>query len=218
MMGGRPTISQDTPDPVQPVNPFAENEQYQALMEYQKSMRRTRINALMQSLMEAMQPIKNNGIAWESYAPRLRTLVVLKITELTRWNSRCNVCVSPGWAWALAVNDQWAWVCLAGFRKSHRDNRRVLWVDLVSSLCQFRVVDTISINRCHSHNINHIKTLISNKDRNRKQYGGYGMGQQMGGYGNYGGMQNPYQPQQYGNPNNFMGYQQPQQQSIINQQ
>ena len=34
-------------------------------------------------------------------------------------------------------------------------------------------------------------------------YGGY---QQPSGYGNYGGMQNPYQPQQMGNTNNFAGY------------
>jgi hypothetical protein len=41
-----------------------------------------------------------------------------------------------------------------------------------------------------------------------QQFGGYGMGQQMGGYGGYGGMQNPYQPQQMGsyNQNNSMGY------------
>jgi len=44
-----------------------------------------------------------------------------------------------------------------------------------------------------------------------QQYGGYGMGQQMGGFGGYGGMSNPYQPQQYGNQNNSMGYQSPQQ-------
>jgi hypothetical protein len=37
------------------------------------------------------------------------------------------------------------------------------------------------------------------------------MGQQMGGFGGYGGMSNPYQPQQYGNQNNSMGYQSPQQ-------
>jgi len=37
-----------------------------------------------------------------------------------------------------------------------------------------------------------------------QQFGGYGMGQQMGGYGSYGQMPNPYQPQQMGyNPNNF---------------
>jgi len=41
-----------------------------------------------------------------------------------------------------------------------------------------------------------------------QQFGGYGMGQSMGGYGGYGGMSNPYQPQQMGsyNPNNSMGY------------
>ena len=41
-----------------------------------------------------------------------------------------------------------------------------------------------------------------------QQFGGYSMGQQMGGYGGYGGMSNPYQPQQMGsyNPNNSMGY------------
>ncbi len=31
-----------------------------------------------------------------------------------------------------------------------------------------------------------------------QQFGGYGMGQSMGGYGGYGGMSNPYQPQQFG--------------------
>jgi hypothetical protein len=31
-----------------------------------------------------------------------------------------------------------------------------------------------------------------------QQYGGYGMGQSQGGFGGYGGMSNPYQPQQYG--------------------
>jgi hypothetical protein len=37
-----------------------------------------------------------------------------------------------------------------------------------------------------------------------QQYGGYGMGQSQGGFGGYGGMSNPYQPQQYGNQNNYM--------------
>jgi len=41
----------------------------------------------------------------------------------------------------------------------------------------------------------------------QQQQGGYGSYQQPSGYGNYGGMQNPYQPQQFGyNPNNSMGY------------
>ncbi len=34
-----------------------------------------------------------------------------------------------------------------------------------------------------------------------QQFGGYGMGQSMGGYGGYGGMSNPYQPQQFGQQN-----------------
>lgn len=43
-----------------------------------------------------------------------------------------------------------------------------------------------------------------------QQFGGYGMGQQMGGYGSYGQMPNPYQPQQFGyNTNNSMNYAQP---------
>tara|TARA_R110002020_G_scaffold301794_2_gene517204 strand:- start:223 stop:936 length:714 start_codon:yes stop_codon:yes gene_type:complete len=46
-----------------------------------------------------------------------------------------------------------------------------------------------------------------------QQFSGYGMGQQMGGYGSYGQMPNPYQPRQFGNnPNNSMNYAQPQQQ------
>lgn len=40
----------------------------------------------------------------------------------------------------------------------------------------------------------------------QQQQGGYGSYQQPSGYGNYGGMQNPYQPQQMGNTNNFAGY------------
>ena len=36
-----------------------------------------------------------------------------------------------------------------------------------------------------------------------QQFGGYGMGQNMGGYGGYGGMSNPYQPQQYGAQNQY---------------
>jgi hypothetical protein len=43
-----------------------------------------------------------------------------------------------------------------------------------------------------------------------QQFGGYGMGQQMGGYGGYGQMPNPYQPQQMGyNTNNYSNYAQP---------
>ena len=43
-----------------------------------------------------------------------------------------------------------------------------------------------------------------------QQFGGYGMGQQMGGYGSYGQMPNPYQPQQMGyNTNNYSNYAQP---------
>ena len=40
-----------------------------------------------------------------------------------------------------------------------------------------------------------------------QQYGGYGMGQSQGGFGGYGGMSNPYQPQQQGQQQQ---YQQPQ--------
>ncbi len=44
-----------------------------------------------------------------------------------------------------------------------------------------------------------------------QQFGGYGMGQSMGGYGGYGGMSNPYQPQQFGQqsmsqPQQFASY------------
>ena len=40
-----------------------------------------------------------------------------------------------------------------------------------------------------------------------QQFGGYNQYQQMGGYGSFGGMPNPYQPQQMGyNQNNYSGY------------
>jgi len=45
-----------------------------------------------------------------------------------------------------------------------------------------------------------------------QQYGGYGMGQSQGGFGGYGGMSNPYQPQQQGQqqqPQRSQGYPQP---------
>ena len=47
-----------------------------------------------------------------------------------------------------------------------------------------------------------------------QQYGGYGMSQNYGGQGGYSPMQNQYQPQQYGNSNNFSGYGQQQAQQF----
>jgi hypothetical protein len=51
-----------------------------------------------------------------------------------------------------------------------------------------------------------ISGAYADPNRLNLQQGGYGSYQQPSGYGNYGGMQNPYQPQQMGNTNNFAGY------------
>jgi len=61
-------------------------------------------------------------------------------------------------------------------------------------------------NQLYDANMRPIAGAYADPNRPNLQQGGYGSYQQPSGYGNYGGMQNPYQPQQMGNTNNFAGY------------
>lgn len=64
----------------------------------------------------------------------------------------------------------------------------------------------LSPNQIYDANMRPISGAYADPNRLNLQQGGYGSYQQPSGYGNYGGMQNPYQPQQMGNTNNFAGY------------
>lgn len=184
------SLSQGTPDPMpmdlsrpaqlrparpEPVNPFAENEQYQALMEYQKSM------APSQEQQDRLSELRT---AFEGTA-------ATRITVFSRWNSRCNVCVSNlEWEWVLVVCARLEWECLAGFRNNPSA--------ILTSRCPSRVADITNLTesrcssqtlcssltrttmgvmvcsrprssniKCRSHNISRIKTRISRLNRSR---------------------------------------------------
>ena len=182
------SLSQGTPDPMpmdlsrpaqlrparpEPVNPFAENEQYQALMEYQKSMAPSQEQ--QDRLKELSTAFENTG-GYKDY----------RIQQMEQQMQRMQ---QPRMGMGLGGMRPMGMQPYQGFGRPQFPMQQQ----------PMRQFGAMGYNQPQPY---------QQQRPQPQQYGGYGMGQQMGGYGGYGGMQNPYQPQQMGsyNPNNSMGY------------
>jgi len=202
------SLSQDTPDPVsfpqgptasrpaqvlaQPANPFEGNEQYQALMEYQKSMAPSQEQ--QDRLGELRTAFEGTG-GYKDY----------RINQMEQQMQRMQQMRQPRMGMGLGGMRPMGMQPYQGFGRPQFPMQQ-------QPMRQFGAMGYNQPQPYQQQQYGMMGGYQQNPYQQMRpqpqQFGGYGMGQQMGGYGGYGGMQNPYQPQQMGsyNPNNSMGY------------
>jgi hypothetical protein len=174
--------------PQQPTNPFEGNEQYQALMDFQKTLmpseeQRTR-------LQELQSAFEGSG-AYKDY--RINQLQ----NQLQRRQMR-NPMMGMGLGGMRPM----------GMEPYQQFGRRPMPMQMpmqrpMPMQQPMRQFGAMGYNQPQQQYMNPYQQMRPQP----QQFGGYGMGQQMGGYGSFGGMPNPYQPQQMGyNQNNYSGY------------
>lgn len=191
-----------------PVNPFADNEQYQALMEYQKSMLPNEDQrAQMQALMEAIQPSQEQRDRLGELRSEFENTGGFKDYRINQMEQQMQRMRQPRMNMGLGSQRPMGMGMFGGFPQVPQRQPQGIMGGFGQQPAYQQPYQQMPQPQYQPY-----QNPYQQQRPQPQQYGGYGMGQQMGGYGNYGGMQNPYQPQQYGNPNNFMGYQQPQQQ------
>lgn len=183
--------------PARPANPFEGNEQYQALMEFQQSLAPSQEQ--QQRLQELQSAFEGTG-AYKDY----------RINQLqNQLQQRQNPMMGMGLGSMRPMGMQ----PYQGFGRPQFP----MQMPMQQPMRQFDMgYNQIGYNQIGYNQPQPMQQPMmggygmSPYQQMRpqpQQFGGYGMGQQMGGYGGYGGMSNPYQPQQFGyNPNNFMGY------------
>ena len=176
--------------PQQPTNPFEGNEQYQALMEFQKTLmpseeQRTR-------LQELQSAFEGSG-AYKDY----------QINQLqNQLRQRRNPMMSMGLGGMRPM----------GMEPYQQFGRRPMPMQSPMPVPrggynQYNRVPMQQPNVMQNQYQQQYMNPYQQMRPQPQQFGGYGMGQQMGGYGSFGGMPNPYQPQQMGyNMNNYSGY------------
>lgn len=208
-------LSRPAQVPAQPANPFEGNEQYQALMEYQKSMApqqeqldrlnelRTafegtggykdyRIQQMEQQLQRMQQPRMGMGLGG------MRPMGMQPYQGFGRPQFPMQMPVPRGGYMGQQMMNQPRQFGAMGYNQPQPYQQQ-----------QYGMMGGYQQNP------------YQQMRPQPQQFGGYGMGQQMGGYGNYGQMPNPYSPQQRpsyqqggsisngfggGIPNNFAGY------------
>ena len=177
--------------PARPANPFEGNEQYQALMEFQQSLAPSQEQ--QQRLQELQSAFEGTG-AYKDY----------RINQLqNQLQQRQNPMMGMGLGSMRPMGMQ----PYQGFGRPQFP----MQMPMQQPMRQF---GAMGFNQPQPYQQQQYGMMggygMSPYQQMRpqpQQFGGYGMGQQMGGYGGYGQMPNPYQPQQFGyNPNNFMGY------------
>jgi hypothetical protein len=199
------SLSQDTPDPVpfqrvptasrpaqvlaQPANPFEGNEQYQALMEYQKSI------APQQEQLDRLNELRTAFEGTGGYKD-------YRIQQMEQQMQRMQ---QPRMGMGLGGMRPMGMQPYQGFGRPQFPMQQ-------QPMRQFGAMGYNQPQPYQQQQYGMMGGYQQNPYQQMRpqpqQFGGYGMGQQMGGYGGYGGMSNPYQPQQMGsyNPNNSMGY------------
>jgi hypothetical protein len=217
--GGRPQVQQA--QRAEPANPFADNEQYQALMEYQKSMRPNEDQrAQMQSLMDSMQPNQEQ----QDRMGELRTAFegtggfkdyrIQQMEQQLQQRQRRN----PNMGMGLGSQRPQGMGMFGGFPQRPQPMQNQ-YSGIMGGMNrgygqqpayqQQQQQPQQQQQQMPQPQYQPYQNPYQQSQPQPQQYGGYGMNQQMGGFGGYGGMSNPYQPQQYGNQNNSMSYQQP---------
>lgn len=223
------SLSQDTPDPImptnlsrgpenfyavnrpqqlRPANPFEGNEQYQALMEYQKSM------APQQEQLDRLNELRTAFESTGGYKD-------YRIQQMEQQMQRMQ---QPRMGMGLGGMRPMGMQPYQGFGRPQFPMQMPMRQPMVTPrggymgqqmMNQPRQFGAMGYNQPQPYQQQQYGIMGGYQQNpyqqmrpQPQQFGGYGMGQQMGGYGGYGGMSNPYQPQQMGsyNPNNSMGY------------
>jgi len=216
------SLSQDTPDPVpmymtqgptasrpaqlQPANPFEGNEQYQALMEYQKSI--SPQQEQLDRLNELRTAFEGTG-GYKDY----------RIQQMEQQMQRMRQ--QPRMGMGLGGMRPTGMGMFGGFPQ--QPQRQFGQMPMLQPMVTPRGGYNQYQNQFGAMGYNQPQQnpyqqqpyqqqqygMMGGYQQNPyqqqrpqpQQFGGYGMGQSMGGYGGYGGMQNYYAPQQYGQQN-----------------
>jgi len=176
--------------PAQPANPFEGNEQYQALMEYQKSMAPSQEQ--QDRLGELRTAFEGTG-AYKDYR-------INQLQNQLQQRPR-NPMMGMGLGGMRPMGMQ-------PYQNFGRPPMQQPMVTPRGGYNQYQnQFGAMGYNQPQQQQY---MNPYQQMNPQPQQFGGYGMGQQMGGYGSYGQMPNPYQPQQFGyNTNNSMNYAQP---------
>jgi hypothetical protein len=192
----------------EPVNPFAENEQYQALMEYQKSM------APQQEQLDRLNELRTAFEGTGGYKD-------YRIQQMEQQMQRMQ---QPRMGMGLGGVRPTGMGMFGGFPQQPQRNPYQQMPVPRGGYNQYNRVPMQQPNFMQQPNPNNYggygmqqapqqqyqmpqpqyqpyQNPYQQQQPQPQQFGGYGMGQSMGGYGGYGGMSNPYQPQQYGQQN-----------------
>ena len=202
----------------EPVNPFAENEQYQALMEYQKSMAPSQEQ--QDRLQELSTAFENTG-GYKDY-------------RISQMEQQLQQRQQPRMGMGLGGMRPTGMGMFGGFPQQPQRNPYQQMPVPRGGYNQYNRGPMQQPNFMQQPNPNNYggygmqqapqqqyqmpqpqyqpyQNPYQQQQPQPQQFGGYGMGQSMGGYGGYGGMSNPYQPQQYGQqsmsqPQQFASY------------
>ena len=195
-----PTASRPAQILAQPANPFEGNEQYQALMEFQQSLAP---NQEQQTRLQELRSAFEGTGAFKDY----------RINQLQ--NQLQQRQRNPMMGMGLGGMRPMGMQPYQGFGRPPMMQQRPMQQPMITprggyaqynQMNQPRQFGAIGYNQPQQQYMNPYQQMRPQP----QQFGGYGMGQQMGGYGGYGQMPNPYQPQQYGyNTNNYSNYAQP---------
>jgi hypothetical protein len=193
----------------QPANPFEGNEQYQALMEYQKSMAPSQEQ--QDRLSELRTAFEDTG-GYKDY----------RISQMEQQMQRMRQ--QPRMGMGLGGMRPTGMGMFGGFPQQPQRNPYQQMPEPRGGYNQFNRVPMQQPNFMQQPNPNNYggygmqqapqqqyqmpqpqyqpyQNPYQQAQPQPQQFGGYGMGQSMGGYGGYGGMSNPYQPQQFGQQN-----------------
>lgn len=208
--------------PAQPANPFEGNEQYQALMEYQKSMAPSQEQ--QDRLKELSTAFENTG-GYKDY----------RISQMEQQMQRMRQ--QPRMGMGLGGMRPTGMGMFGGFpqqpqRQFGQMPMRQPMVTPRGGFAQYNQMNQPKFMQQPNPNnyggygmqqapqqqyqmpqpqYQPYQNPYQQAQPQPQQFGGYGMGQSMGGYGGYGGMSNPYQPQQFGQqsmsqPQQFASY------------
>jgi len=205
-----PTASRPAQVLAQPANPFEGNEQYQALMEYQKSM------APQQEQLDRLNELRTAFEGTGGYKDYRINQMEQQMQRMQQMQRQRNPMMGMGLGGMRPMGMQ----PYQGFGRPQLPMRQPMPVprggymgqQMMNQPRQFGAMGYNQPQPYQQQQYGMMGGYQQNPYQQMRpqpqQFGGYGMGQQMGGYGGYGGMSNPYQPQQMGsyNPNNSMGY------------
>jgi len=203
-----PTASRPAQVLAQPANPFEGNEQYQALMEYQKSM------APQQEQLDRLNELRTAFEGTGGYKD-------YRIQQMEKQMQRMQ---QPRMGMGLGGMRPTGMGMFGGFPQQPQRNPYQQMPVPRGGYNQYNRVPMQQPNFMQQPNPNNYggygmqqapqqqyqmpqpqyqpyQNPYQQQQPQPQQFGGYGMGQSMGGYGGYGGMSNPYQPQQYGQQN-----------------